>query len=268
MTVLLHPERYSTTTKVRKLGVVVHDSESGDSSSANLVNALKSPGDRPSVGHPGFYGAGYHAVTDGAGSYVRLADGTAAPYAAPPVNDSWWHVCMPGFANQTRDEWLDALSRNHIKGVAQFIHDVWIEDGQTWSPLFVWADQLALGVHGYTSHYQVSLAWRKSTHTDPGPNFPFDVLEGDVLALTNPSQQEDDEMSNVRFVRHNGYINVFMLGAGPAISVAGEVMASYPGAPQVFIPDNKPFLKSLCFQSGLDMTDPKQLIPGGPDNRF
>jgi hypothetical protein len=33
------------------------------------------------------------------------------------------------------------------------------------------AGQLA-GNRGVTFHREVSLAWKKSTHTDPGPNFP------------------------------------------------------------------------------------------------
>jgi hypothetical protein len=44
---LLHKDRYSTTgVPTRKLGVVVHDSESGDGSGPVLIELLKRPGDR------------------------------------------------------------------------------------------------------------------------------------------------------------------------------------------------------------------------------
>lgn len=264
---LLHDDRYYPTTTLTKRGVVVHDSESGDGSSSNLINVLRRPGDKPSS-NGGFYGAGYHAVTDGVGGYVQMADASAATYSAPPLNPTWWHICMPGRAIQTREEWLDQLSYAHICGVAKFIVDKWKEDGQTWSLSFLFSDMLKLGMRGYTSHYQVSLAWKQTNHYDPGHSFPWDILEKEIGKLINPIQ-EDDEMTNIRFVRHNGYINVFMVGAGPAISIAEEVMKSYPtDTPRVFIKENIPFLRSLCFQSGLDMNDEKQLVPGGPDDRF
>jgi len=269
MTILLHSDRYSITSTVRKGGVVVHDSESGDGSSASLVAALTSPGNFPSDSRPGgFYGAGYHGVTDGLGGYVRMADGTAAPYSAPPLNATWWHICMPGRANQTREEWLDELSRNHIRGVAHFIHDMWIEDGKTWQPWFVFSDLLVKGVLGYTSHYQVSLAWHKTTHTDPGKNFPWDVLESDVYALVKAS--EEDDMATARLVRFNGYINVFLIGGGgPAMAVGG---ADYDhlvkaGVPKVFVDHEQEFL-SACRQAELDPANPQELIPGGPSDHF
>jgi hypothetical protein len=265
MTIRLHPDRYNPSSQVRKYGVVVHDAESGDGPTQALVNLLESPGDRAN-GSGGLYGSGYHAVTDGTGSYIDMADGTAGPFSAPPCNSDWWHVCMPGFANQTREQWLDPLSYGHIRGVAKFIHDKWIADGQSWGLSFVFADQLAKGIKGYTSHYQVSLAWRKSNHTDPGPNFPWDVLEQEIGKLNNG--QEDDEVSNLRFVRNKGYINVFMVGAGPALSVSGEVMNSYPkDTPRIF-QNNPQSLKAMCFQSGLDMGDPDELVPGGPEDQF
>ena len=228
--ILLHPDRYNLCqpSQVRKFGVVVHDSESSDGSSANLVAALKSPGDRTNLDGTK-YGAGYHAVTNGVGGYVLMADGTAGPFAAPPANYNWWHVCMPGKASQTRDEWLDTLSRAHIKGVAKFIHDSWVTDGKTWSPYFVFADQLQRGVHGYTSHYQDSIAWKRSTHTDPGFNFPWDVLAADVYALTNPKPptpdpSEEDEMKYVFVaVENSGSQYLWIPGTGqpmPFASVA------------------------------------------------
>jgi hypothetical protein len=194
MTILLHPDRYNITATVQKGGVVVHDAESGDGASATLVNLLQQPGDRVSKAG-NVYGAGYHGVTDGLGGYVSMADGTAGPFSAPILNDTWWHVCMPGFANQTREQWLDPLSRAHIKGVAKFIYDKWIEDDRIWYPNFVFASQLVQLVHGYTSHAQVALAWKKTTHTDPGPNFPWDVLERDILTLMNPSEEDDMRLS-------------------------------------------------------------------------
>lgn len=180
----LHPDRYSTSgVTLRKLGVVVHDSESGDGSSAALLSALASPGDRPNS-HGGVYGSGYHAVTDGTGGYTEVATAAMGPYAAPPTNKAWWHVCMPGRAVQTRTEWLDPLSRAHIRGAARFIVDKHAVDGFPLQRLS--AAQLAAGDHGYCGHVDVTNAWHQTDHTDPGAGFPWDVLASDIAALLAP----------------------------------------------------------------------------------
>jgi hypothetical protein len=41
------------------------------------------------------------------------------------------------------------------------------------------ADEVLEGRSGFTGHHEISLAYRTSTHTDPGPAFPW----GDYLAL-------------------------------------------------------------------------------------
>lgn len=231
---LLHPDRYYPTTTLIKRGVVIHDSESGDASSSILVRLLEQPGNQPSK-HGGFYGAGYHAVTDGEGGYVSLADATAGPYSAPPCNPTWWHICMPGFAHQTRAEWLDQWSRPHIEGVAKFIIDKWNADGRTWPLSFIFADQLVKGMKGYTSHYQVALAWRKTTHTDPGPNFPWDVLEDEIVkAKLQPT--EEDDVADVYYCNAEprtwqgtpypaGNIKYFLQNNGVPRRISGEELA-------------------------------------------
>lgn len=187
MTVLLNRDRYTTSGVIaRKRGVVVHDSESGDNSYAALVSYMKAPGDRDN-GHGGKYGSGYHAVTDGLGGYTLMADASAGPYAAPPTNGTWWHVCIPGAASQTRDDWLLDVSRLHIKGVARFIVDRWREDGESWDiTSYLIATDLVRGRQGITSHREVSNAWHQSDHSDPGPLFPWDILLSDVTLILHP----------------------------------------------------------------------------------
>lgn len=229
---ILNKDRYYPTSTIVKRGVVIHDSESGDGSTANLISLLQRPGDRPSS-HGGFYGSGYHAVTDGQGGYIQVADATAGPYSAPPLNATWWHICMPGYAKQTRQEWLDVISMNHIKGVANFVVDKWHEDGQTWPLAFIFADLLLKNYHGYTSHAQVSLAWHQTTHTDPGPNFPWDVLEQEIGKLI---QSSEDDMKEVYYCNAeprpwagNTYpaknIKYLLMDNGKARRVSGEELA-------------------------------------------
>jgi hypothetical protein len=188
----LHTDRYYPTQTLIKHGVVIHDAESGDGASDALVNFLTRPGSNPST-RGGFWGPGYHAVTDGRGGYIMVADATAGPYSAPPLNPTWWHICMPGYANQTREMWQDSLSKAHMRGLAKFLVDKWNEDRKTWPLSFVDAFDLLNGKHGYTSHAQVSLAWHETDHTDPGVSFPWDILQSMVHDLIQ-SPPEDDFM--------------------------------------------------------------------------
>lgn len=198
----LHPDRYSTSGVIQpKGGVIVHDSEGGEGgiASAVLVKALEQKGDRDN-GHGGVYGAGYHAVATETGGYIQVATAAMGPYAAPPLNKNFWHVCIPGRAAQTRDQWLDGPSFAYIQGVAKFIVDRWHEDGQRWALDFNDASALRAGLGsaataagtsrgavGYSSHAQVSQAWHETDHTDPGVSFPWDVLATEIAKLVQPA---------------------------------------------------------------------------------
>lgn len=201
MTILLHPDRYAKTSLLRKNGVVIHTSEGSEgiaynavTSSEQLANFLKSKGDRPSPSRPGgFYGSGYHAVATEAGGYIELGDATCGPYHAPPCNPTWWSICMPGRAAQTREQWLDDVSSKYIDGVAQYIVDRREQDDEFWPIDFVsYIDlkgkSLQLTGHpgGVTYHSQVSKAWGQTDHTDPGVSFPIDILFERIELLISP----------------------------------------------------------------------------------
>lgn len=229
--VTLNPDRYSTTgVSLRKTVIVVHDAESGDGAAIQLLAALQSPGDRLIEGSnpPRKYGSGYSAVTDGNGGYVEVADAHMGPFAAPPLNKTGWHVCMPGVAAQTRDQWLDDLSRNHIRGVARFIVDK--STGIDNLPMVrIDFHGLLAGDRGYCGHADVSQAWHQTDHTDPGPSFPWDVLADDIAALVHaapappaPTPDPEDDMTMILY-RDRRYNNVFRVGDS-AITIGEKVL--------------------------------------------
>jgi hypothetical protein len=120
-------------------------------------------------------------------------------YSAGGANSQGIHGCFPGKAGQTREQWLDVISRAMIRQAAAWMRDVSVEQGIPLRRLTV--AQVAAGERGYCDHYDVSRAFRKSTHTDVGPAFPWDVLAADITALVIPSpiippitQTEDDDM--------------------------------------------------------------------------
>ena len=173
----VHRDRYSTTGVAdRKAGVVVHTSESDDTTYGALLALLARPGERP-LGNTGRkYGSAYHAITlNHDNLYDQVLEATAGPYAAPPLNKTWWHICMPARVRQTRAEWLDTASLAGIRGVAAFIVAKHRRDGFPLRRLTV--AELAAGGEGYVDHWTVSRAFGETDHTDVGANFPWDVLE-------------------------------------------------------------------------------------------
>lgn len=190
----VHPDRYSLSKVVRrKLGVVIHTSESGDTSHDALVALMARPGDRPYTkpdGTTGYYGSSYHAVTDGKGGFTLMLGAEAGPFSAPPCNKDRWHICMPGRAAQTREDWLDPVSRQHIRAVARFVFDCARIDG--FPTVRITPAQLAAGAKGYCGHRDVTYAFNiAGGHTDPGPNFPWDVLADDISRLAQPPTEDD-----------------------------------------------------------------------------
>jgi hypothetical protein len=186
---VLHADRGGNSGKTPKLGVVVHDSEGGENSLA-LIKFCAAPGDRDN-GRGGRFGGGYNAIATETGEFYVVADGHRSPYHAPPCNTNMWSICIPGRAAQSRDEWLDAASRGYIRAVAAYIVDRWHADGHRWPLQFCRAVDLrasgnaagAVLAAGYTTHAEVSKAWRQTDHTDPGSGFPLDVLAAEISAL-------------------------------------------------------------------------------------
>ena len=196
--IVVAPNRYNNRGLTTKIGVVVHTAEGPESAGGytSLMYLFTVPGTTPVGDH--MIGAAYHAVANPDGWFTEILPGSAAPYSAPPWNESAWHIVMPGRASQSRAEWLGDISRQYIKGVARFIADRCALDSIPLHRLTV-DEMKAAGTRpttglGYCGHVDVSLAYRKSTHTDPGPNFPWDVLAQDIVGLVAPPPIEEDDM--------------------------------------------------------------------------
>lgn len=105
---------------------------------------------------------------------VRAED---VAWAAPGANRDGYHIEHAGYANQTGDAWVDdyslamlKLSAEHAASICA-IYDIpakrltveEVRDGKS---------------RGFCGHCDVTEAFGKSNHTDPGPNFPWDTYIG------------------------------------------------------------------------------------------
>lgn len=100
----------------------------------------------------------------------RTVPDLRVPWAAQPLNTRGFHIELAGFVEWSREEWLShpaMLDRAAYKTALRCrLYGIPV---RTVGPI-----GLRLGRKGVTGHADVSRAWRKSDHTDPGPNFPWD----------------------------------------------------------------------------------------------
>ncbi|MFC9786424.1 N-acetylmuramoyl-L-alanine amidase [Rhodococcus sp. NPDC127528] len=128
-------------------------------------------------------GASYNTMIDRQGRTGRCNDDQYAPWAAGWTgNARGWHVCLLGFAAQSRGEWLSYTGQlDRLADMLAFycrkyqIPAVWLT-----------AADVRAGKRGICGHAEISEAWREVNHTDPGPNFPKDVLIAKVAAKLAP----------------------------------------------------------------------------------
>jgi len=182
----VHPDRTGPDRTPPYRLLVVHTSEGSEGavSAENLCSFMTLPGDR--VNPDGSkYGASYHYVTDTDRVLPATLDNVVA-YAAAGANNDGLHICIPGKAAQTRDRWLDNVSRNYIRQLAAVMVDLALAYSIPLRSLPV--VDIVKGAAGYCGHVDISNAYHRSDHTDPGPSFPWDVLAADIAALTPPEE--------------------------------------------------------------------------------
>lgn len=99
---------------------------------------------------------------------VHLRD---VAWAAPGANANGIHIELAGYAKQTEAQWLDAYGMDMLSRAAALVADLCRRFSIPIAKLSV--DELKAGKRGICAHHDVSLAFRKSTHTDPGKGFPW-----------------------------------------------------------------------------------------------
>jgi N-acetyl-anhydromuramyl-L-alanine amidase AmpD len=153
----------------RVLWVVIHDMEAGESRARaeNTAEYFRTMSDGR------FVSSHYTADVDSIVQCVPLKD-TAFCVGNTPGNSQGIQWELSGFASQTRAQWLDEFGMGMFRRVAPYIR----ADAERFGiPLrrCTVADLKAFRP-GVTSHNDLRLAFGGTTHTDPGPNFPWDVF--------------------------------------------------------------------------------------------
>ncbi len=115
-------------------------------------------------------GVSAHIVADATEVIECVKPGDTAWHCANG-NASGYGIEIVGKAGQTSTAWNDPYSRAALTNAARWVKGLpalahiptrWLSDAQ-----------LKAGERGHITHYQVARVLGGTTHTDPGPNFPY-----------------------------------------------------------------------------------------------
>lgn len=118
-----------------------------------------------------------------AGSYQDLIDLDGFLMLLVPEDKQAWaamatgnriglHICLTGYASWGRDKWLSYPKM--LEQAAQVIAKWSVKYGIPLKKIN--GAHVRSGARGVCFHKDISDAFRESDHTDPGPNFPIDVV--------------------------------------------------------------------------------------------
>jgi hypothetical protein len=145
--------------------IVMHAAEDGE-----YFNSAEAIGQYFHLGPPKPASAHYGVDVDSIVQYVRDED---IAFHAPP-NARSLGIEQAGYSKQTRAEWLDDYGQKMLQLVGRLVR----AKADQWNIPLVWLgpDDLKRGARGLCTHYDVTLAFHETDHTDPGPDYPKDIL--------------------------------------------------------------------------------------------
>lgn len=145
--------------------IVIHDMEAPESSKT-AENVARYFATTPTP-------ASAHICVD-SDSIVQCVMDNDVAFAAPGCNHDGIQVELAGYARQTLKEWLDPYGLQMLARAADAVAQYCLK--YNIPPKRLSDAQLKEGYPGIVGHSQVSAVYRKSTHTDPGANFPWDFF--------------------------------------------------------------------------------------------
>lgn len=165
--------------------VVIHVNEGPDSEGGARSVAHYCQLDRSQRG--GSVG-GYHELVDDHEVIIGGHDGDIVN-GASGANQDGYHICIIGAAEQTAAQWADPYSTAAWNLAAQRAQEACKRFGLPLTQLVT--QQVKDGLKGICGHVNVSQAYGLSTHTDPGPNFPWTQFMAAVHPGPVPPIEED-----------------------------------------------------------------------------
>ena len=267
----VHPTR----TRKRRPGegpahlIVIHTSEqpkATTTSAQSLASFISTPATSTNT-------ASYHYAVD-LDDVVPLVDEDDIAYHAPP-NWRGIGICLTGAAARDWTGVTDGVDDTpELELAAAKVADICRRRSIPVRRLTV--EQMRAGERGIVGHVDVSAAWGQTNHTDPGTGFPwtsFLALVDRYLTITTPKEPTPMPSDNEylgelvaaatpsRLIRFRGYASVFLIGAGPALHLTGELTAKYVADGYVVdVVEPHPLgMASVAHQSGISVEQIKAI---------
>jgi hypothetical protein len=164
------------------VGICVHTTESGKAATANALTA-----DSVVTYQRNSQSGSYHVMVGVDGKRIREnTDDWITWSTGNKGNNILLHICFVGNASQTRAEWL--AQDRQLRAAATVVR-YWSDKYKI--PLRKVA---AAGLPGILGHGDTRV-WGGTDHTDPGPNFPYDVLISYANGSTGVTNEIDAEVA-------------------------------------------------------------------------
>jgi len=215
-----HPDRYGGLREWvgPPQGVCWHTTEGGEGlTSAEGLAAFMTRSKEDTGGNF----AAYHYVVD-ADSIIPLCLEEQEPYAQGGANDALISVCVTGKAGQTPEQWADELSHPALLNMALVTARIVLANDIPVQRLL--GPDLVAGRRGICGHVDVRDAYMRTTHTDPGPYFPWSMmldLVDQIAYPPAPIPQEDDLMPPVYFRNSQNWVGCLNPYDGNVRGVSG-----------------------------------------------
>lgn len=111
-------------------------------------------------------------------SRVRVVNDEDAAWTLPPVNKQSLNIEFAGYARQNAAEWMDPYSKAMLE-IGAICAAEWVK--KYGIPIRRLTDaQIARYEKGFVGHVDANRVFKKSSHWDPGPAFPWDYFLGRV----------------------------------------------------------------------------------------
>ena len=136
-----------------------------------------------------------HYVVDPA-SIVGCVHEEDTAWAAPGANGPGIQIELCARAEQTKAQWDDDESREILENAAVLSSEIC--DWHGIPAMYLSSEALSCRdplPRGITGHVDVTRAFHQSTHWDPGPAFPWDILLKRVRELVVARSSPNDEVS-------------------------------------------------------------------------
>jgi N-acetyl-anhydromuramyl-L-alanine amidase AmpD len=140
--------------------------------------------------------ASAHYCIDG-NSVVQCVKDSDVAWHAPGANHNGLGFEHAGRAAQSADEWSDDYSLRCLEVSAELVAQKCREYGIP--PVWLRVPDLLAGKRGITTHVTVSQAFKRSTHSDPGTNFP---VERYLALVKSHLRKASDDQGHSHQVKH------------------------------------------------------------------